>query len=141
MNFVNSVGKRSAHRTHGIHRSLGCVLFSHGTHGNHSKFRVRIVLPRNARNPQKFRVRIVLPRNARKPQKFRVRREENTESVVKILILSGGLRSPPDRIAFATQSDCVRHSIGLRSPLDQIAYAVRTDSVRRTMTKHELLGD
>ncbi|EHJ41206.1 hypothetical protein HMPREF0673_00992 [Leyella stercorea DSM 18206] len=48
-----------------------------------------------------------------------MRREETTESVVKILILSGGLRSPLDRIAFA----------------------VRTDSVRRTMTKHELLGD
>ena len=71
-----------------------------------------------------------LPQNARNPQKFRVSREETTESVVKILILSGGLRSPSNRVAFAVQSGCVRRPIGLRSPSNRVAFAVRLDRVR-----------
>ena len=108
MNFVNSVGKRSAHGTHGNYSKFRVRIVLPRNARKSQKLRVRIVLPRNARNPQKLRVRIVLSWNARKLQKFRVRREETTESVVKMLILSGGLRSPPDWIAFATRSDCVR---------------------------------
>ena|GEM_PF-1399111 len=44
-----------------------------------------------------------------------------------------GLRSPPNQIAFAVQSDCVRRPIRLRSEPDQIAFAVRSDCVRSTM--------
>ena len=44
-----------------------------------------------------------------------------------------GLRSPPNQIAFAVQSDCVRHPIRLRPPPDRIAFAVRSDCVRSTM--------
>lgn len=34
-------------------------------------------------------------------------------------------RTPPDQIAFATQSDFERHPIRFRSPPDQISNAVR----------------
>ena len=40
------------------------------------------------------------------------------------------LRSPPDQIAFAARSDCVRRPIRLRSPSDQIAFGVQSDCVR-----------
>ena len=37
--------------------------------------------------------------------------------------ISAGFRSPPDQIAFATRSDCVRHPIRLRSLHDAISSA------------------
>ena len=36
-----------------------------------------------------------------------------------------GFRPPPNQIAFATRSDCVRHPIGFRSPPGLIAFAAR----------------
>ena len=47
--------------------------------------------------------------------------------------ISAGFRPPPDQIASAARSDCVRHPIGFRSPPNQIASATRSDSVRCTM--------
>ena len=75
-----------------------------------------------------------LPQNARNPQKFRVSREETTESVVKILILSGGLRSPSNRVAFAVRLDCVRCPIRLRPPYDDrtIAFIAQKQWFHRT---------
>lgn len=40
------------------------------------------------------------------------------------------LRSPPNRIAFAVQSDCVRSPIRLRSPSDQIAFGARWGKIK-----------
>ena len=40
------------------------------------------------------------------------------------------LRSPPDQIPSAVQSDSVRRPIRFRPPSDQIPFAVRSDSVR-----------
>ena len=42
-------------------------------------------------------------------------------------------RPPPNRIASAARSDCVRRPIRLRPPSDQIASAVQSDCVRCTM--------
>ena len=39
--------------------------------------------------------------------------------------ISAGFRPPPDQIASAARSDCVRHPIGFRSPSDQIPSAAR----------------
>ena len=41
------------------------------------------------------------------------------------------LRTPPDRIASAVRSDCVRRPIRFRPPPDQIASAARSDCERR----------
>ena len=41
------------------------------------------------------------------------------------------LRTPPNQIPSAVQSDSVRRPIGFRPPPDQIPSAVRSDSVRR----------
>ena len=42
----------------------------------------------------------------------------------RLLECSIGLRPPPNQIAFAVQSDCVRRPIRLRPPSDQIAFAI-----------------
>ena len=44
-----------------------------------------------------------------------------------------GSRPPPNQIASAARSDCVRHPIRLRPPPDQIAFGVQSDCVRCTM--------
>ena len=46
----------------------------------------------------------------------------NPKQVVFGSCYTSRLRPPPDQIAFAVQSDCVRRPIGLRSPSDRIAY-------------------
>ena len=62
-------------------------------------------------------------------------------SVISALVLCNlstyavGLRPPPNRIASAAQSDCVRRPIRLRSPPNQIASATQSDCVRCTMKK------
>lgn len=42
-------------------------------------------------------------------------------------------RPLPNRIASATQSDCVRHPIRLRSPPNRIAFGAQSDCVRCPM--------